>query len=181
MTARTVHWTVISKLTHTLIAGHLSYVLKYANKTNIFAVSACLFVNLTVKSYKASALLVNVTTCTSVNVGLFRRVREYYDARGFVLLNGSDSTTHRAVLPKHVHSYSTETSANIFHWISYFLIFKPTELLQCQNNHTAYQTEQVKHTHTQYFSLQCSHSCYIFCFCSSCSIRCIILMGCRKI
>lgn len=31
---------------------------------------------------------------------------------------------------------------------SYFLIFKPTELLQCQNNHTAYQTEQVTHTHT---------------------------------
>lgn len=118
MTGRTVHWTVISKLTHTLIAGHLSYVLKYANKTNIFAVSACLFVNLTVKSYKASALLVNVTTCTSVNVGLFRRVREYYDARGFVLLNSSDSTTHRAVLPKHMHSYSTETSANLSHLIT---------------------------------------------------------------
>lgn len=62
---------------------------------------------------------------------------------------------------------------------SYFLIFKPTELLQCQNNHTAYQTEQV--THTQYFSLQCCHSCYIFSFGSSCSIRCIILMGCHKI
>ncbi len=31
---------------------------------------------------------------------------------------------------------------------SYFLIFKPTELLQCQNNHTAYQKEQVTHTRT---------------------------------
>lgn len=44
----------------------------------------------------------------------------------------------------------------------------------CVSNRTSY-------THTQYFSLQCSHSCYRFCFASSCSIRCIILMGCHKL
>lgn len=73
----TVHWTITSKLTRTLIAGNLIYVFKYVNKTTLFAVSVCLFANLTVKSYEASALLVSVT-CTSVNVCMFRRVGEYH-------------------------------------------------------------------------------------------------------
>jgi len=104
---------------HTLIEGNLIYVFKYVNKTTLFAVSVCLFANLTVKSYEASALLVSVTTGTSVNVCMFRRVREYHtNVCGSILLNSSDPTTRRAVLPKHMHSYSTETSANLSHWIT---------------------------------------------------------------
>ncbi len=104
---------------HTLIEGNLIYVFKYVNKTTLFAVSVCLFANLTVKSYEASALLVSVTTYRSVNVCMFRRVREYHtNVCGSILLNSSDPTTHRAVLPKHMHSYSTETSANLSHWIT---------------------------------------------------------------
>lgn len=146
----------------------------------------CLFANVTVKSYKSSALLVNVKTCTSVNVCFFKRVREYYDANvGFVLLSSSDWTTHRAVLPKHTYSYSTETSASLSHWIT-VISWSSSQ----QNFYSARtiilrikQNKLRTHAHTQYFSLQCSHSCYRFCFASTCSIRCVhqILLGCCKI
>lgn len=95
--------------------------------------------------------------------------------------HGSDSTTHRAVLPKHTHYYSTETLANHSHWITVI-----SWSLSQQNFYSArtiiLRIKQNKlQIHTQYFSLQCSHSCYRFCFASSCSIRCIILMGCHKL
>jgi len=80
----------------------------------------CVFAHLTVKSYESSTLLFCVKTSTSVAVFFCLGEKENIMIPIWVCMakHGSDSKTHRAVLPKHTHYYSTETLANLSRWIT---------------------------------------------------------------